>query len=54
MKKLIEIEFPDGFNPPAEYEWTECKDCPLCHCSDMSDWCAIAGRDDKCPIKQFF
>lgn len=54
MKRLIEVEFKDGFNPPDEYEWLTCKDCPFCQASDMSDWCAIADRSDKCPIKRFF
>lgn len=54
MKKLIEVEFVDGFVPPEKYEFRNCAVCPFCNVSDMDDWCSIEGEDNKCPIKQYF
>lgn len=31
MVKNINIDFPDNFNPPSEFNNELCKECPLCY-----------------------
>lgn len=57
MKKLIEIEFSDGFLPPAEFDefGKACDGCPFKFEYDEGGaYCSIADRDNACPIKKFF
>lgn len=70
MKKLIEIEFKDGFVPPEEFsgmDGSKCKDCPFYVFNDdygstcgLLEWkeCyhrVILGINEQiCPIKKYF
>lgn len=62
MKKTLTIEFPDNFEFPPVFEYTEkcrCKNCPM-HQEDneLHEWCAITGagigytdsKNDNCPF----
>ena len=67
MKKLIEIEFKDGFVPPNYFSQSggECEQCPFYMSPDddysyclLREWYEIYHRtyltDCTCPIKKHF
>lgn len=60
MKKMIEIEFDDGFMPCEKFDEDECnnQDCPfLVWVDDYGyGYCAFPGSDEaeECPIFKYF
>lgn len=63
MKKVIVIDFPDGFEPPEKYvEPTRknrykspCDPCPFFQFDDdYGGMCNFPSDSEECPIKEYF
>lgn len=56
MKKFIEIDFPDDFQPPERFAGCYgCRGCPFSGTDyDGRDECCMLDGENGCPIKIYF
>lgn len=53
MKRKVNVNFPNDFQFPEEYDYDVCAEtCRFCHVDteELNDYCSISGRNNKCPF----